>query len=976
MRCLSPQELEDLSRGRLTGEARLAAEAHIASCPECGQRVAGRVRRHRSDDAGPLAVAQTEVQDPAKARTALSATLSPYDDEEEASAARPPPRSVGRYQLEGELGAGGMGVVYGAHDPELDRRVAIKLLRPSTFADAEEQRARLRHEAQAMAKLSHPNVVAVYDVGSVGDQIFLAAELVDGTTLSRWLTESARPRREVLRLFIEAGQGLEAAHAAGIVHRDFKPDNVLIGRDGRARVTDFGLARAARPSGDDPRLAAGVLQCGTMTRTGALAGTPPYMAPELWQGGRADALSDQFAFTVALHEGVVGEQPFVGRSLPELAQAICSGAARPLPRGTPAWLRRLIGRGLKVAPAQRYPSMTELLSELRRDRRRLLRVGVWASGALGVAAALVLASGVLQPRLSAPRLPSTPPPGARQSPARSCSIGGAEQAWNEERRSAVAQAFARHVPRSLGQRVSVALQDYARRFSRARELVCSRDPPATSSAARCLDRRRQALSGLVAALTPTRARLRLARELVDRLAAPETCVRSDGAAPVRPPRGAAGQVALLEGDLWAARTELQLGETLKAKEELARLLPAAQALGHAPLVAEAQLVDGLVSWARGELSVAERKLTLAAGTARACDEQEVAWEAALALVDVAGAELVQPSERWVRQAGELRPRDDPAAAQRLATATARALRASGYLLKAQELLGQQAGGAPAGQIALQVSASTTALVLEDQPRALKAALAAVSAAERAWDPEDPGWAEVEQAHARALVAAGQVDKALEHARRAESLAFDAGGLGSEVVARSYDETGAILESLGRFAAAREKYARALSTRTLVRDDNPAQWRSQLLLGSVLVREGRAREGVQVLARTVGRLSSLYRAHDTALVDPLHRLARAQAAAGQLAASQRSLTRAIAIVEARHGPVSPLLGSLRISQGQARLAAGDRKAALASFDAAHQSLQAGYGLGHPQVDRNVRQRAELALALGDVAYARRLAGTLK
>ncbi|HET9988068.1 MAG TPA: serine/threonine-protein kinase, partial [Kofleriaceae bacterium] len=238
---------------------------------------------------------------------------------------------VGRYVVLDVLGEGGMGVVYSAFDPELDRKVAIKLLQtresgstPSTKQGGE-QKAWLVREAQALARLSHPNVVAVYDVGTLNeDQVFVAMELVEGVTLREWLKAEARPWREVLPVLVAAGAGLAAAHEAGLVHRDFKPDNVLVARDGRPRVMDFGLARLRRASTHDDAQpkdtsdvapSAGAIETRSplseqLTIAGAMLGTPAYMAPELYNGATADARSDQFAFAVTLFEALFRARPY------------------------------------------------------------------------------------------------------------------------------------------------------------------------------------------------------------------------------------------------------------------------------------------------------------------------------------------------------------------------------------------------------------------------------------------------------------------------------------------------------------------------------------------------------------------------------------------------------------------------------------------------------------------------------------------
>ncbi|NUO49616.1 MAG: serine/threonine protein kinase, partial [Polyangiaceae bacterium] len=297
---------------------------------------------------------------------------------------------VGRYKLIDRIGEGGMGVVYVAHDPELDRRVALKLLRPEPGAETEERRTRLVLEAQAMAKLSHPNVVTVHDVGRVGEQLFLAMELVDGVTLSRFLAREAPPRRKVLELLLLAGRGLAAAHGAGLVHRDFKPDNVLVGNDGRVRVTDFGLARVSGPAVmTDAHLdVEGPTRPVALTATGMLIGTPAYMAPEQWRGEDADAKSDQFAFAVTLYESLFGIRPHDGATMRELATNVLAGKMRPFPPA-PRWLRTLLERALALDPASRFPSIDALLSELGKDRDRPQRIALSVGGMLAGTAVLV-----------------------------------------------------------------------------------------------------------------------------------------------------------------------------------------------------------------------------------------------------------------------------------------------------------------------------------------------------------------------------------------------------------------------------------------------------------------------------------------------------------------------------------------------------------------------------------------------------------
>jgi hypothetical protein len=304
---------------------------------------------------------------------------------------------VGRYIVLDWLGAGGMGAVYSAYDPELNRRVALKLLRSNDAStdDPSPVRGRLLREAQVMARLAHRNVVAVFDVGSVGERVFIAMELVEGGTLRTWLRRAPRSQRDILAMFLAAGHGLAAAHAAGLIHRDFKPDNVLIGDDGRVCVTDFGLARPVTraPAGSKPPDAAG--ERGERgTSSARPAGTLAYMAPEQHRGRPTDARADQFSFAVALYEALYGERPFGPGRFAAASDAV-GHRVRTAPRGSrvPRAVRRALIRALSAAPEDRYPSIEDLLAALAPDRpwRRARRLAVAAVLVL----AAVLAAGVL-----------------------------------------------------------------------------------------------------------------------------------------------------------------------------------------------------------------------------------------------------------------------------------------------------------------------------------------------------------------------------------------------------------------------------------------------------------------------------------------------------------------------------------------------------------------------------------------------------
>ena len=285
-----------------------------------------------------------------------------------------------------KLGTGGMGVVWAALDPDLDRKVAIKLVRSVGLPQAERF---LLREARLMARLSHPAVVPVFDVGRTGDQPFIVMELVDGEPLSE-LLRTARPWREVVALFEQAGRGLAAAHTAGITHRDFKPANVLVGRDGRVRVTDFGLAcfdhvaiedmtEGLLPATQDALpltfsevsdLESGLVQ--EIRLAGAIVGTPTYMAPEQHLGRPVGPAADQFSFCVSLYAALYAEHPFRRegddghRSISVLSAEVTAGRIREAPQGSdvPGWLRASLVRGLSVQPDDRWPTMAALLDTL------------------------------------------------------------------------------------------------------------------------------------------------------------------------------------------------------------------------------------------------------------------------------------------------------------------------------------------------------------------------------------------------------------------------------------------------------------------------------------------------------------------------------------------------------------------------------------------------------------------------------------
>jgi len=352
--CLDDNAASEFVSGALAQSALSRVETHLAGCRDCRALVA--------------ALAGDEADSNA-------ATHKHEKHSEDSQVTKRPVLSIGdrvnRYLVLSSLGAGGMGVVFSAYDPQLDRKVALKLLRANLGANAKEARTRLKREAQAIAQLNHPNVVGVYDVGPTNDgDVYIAMEFVEGDTLTTWLKRWPRTWREILEVFHQAARGLMAAHSVGLLHRDFKPDNVLVGGDGRVRVTDFGLARslflddsARGPVETKPRPDGSPLQV-DITATGTVLGTPRYMPPEQLTGLSIDARADQFSFCVALYEALYGTHPLPGATSVSMLEH--DEKALPPPEGTkvPAFVGRAVLRGLEKDRSKRFPTLATLMQEL------------------------------------------------------------------------------------------------------------------------------------------------------------------------------------------------------------------------------------------------------------------------------------------------------------------------------------------------------------------------------------------------------------------------------------------------------------------------------------------------------------------------------------------------------------------------------------------------------------------------------------
>lgn len=512
-------------------------------------------------------------------------------------------QDVGRYRVVERIGSGAMGEVYRANDPDLHRDVAIKLVR----SGGSEQR--LLREARAMAQLAHPHVIRVYDVGTVADKLFLAMELVQGTTLAEWFRNQLG-WRAVLRVMLQAGRGLAAAHAAGLVHGDFKPSNVLVADDGRVCVTDFGLARSSDPSPSNaPNGPTGEDATG-------VAGTPAYMAAEQFAGAAATASSDQFGFCAALYEGLYGNRPFTGPDVTALRAAVAAGAPKfpPRPR-VPGRLIRALRRGLAPDPAKRFASMTELLAELDRAARRRNRVvAAGTVGVVGLAAALAWT-------------------GAARGP--HCDLGASELAgvWNETLRGQALGAFAgSRLPYALVSfaAASAALDHYAATWASAYDDTCAatRVRDVQSEALldlrmECLRRRKQELGALAAELVAADpATVRGSVDAVGALRPVSACaeVASLQELERRPADPELRRkVAVAEHELAGCGAQLDSGRYRDAAGCATAMTAIANQLHYGPLVAEAELLDGKAATRLREWDRAEAALTralLAAETSR------------------------------------------------------------------------------------------------------------------------------------------------------------------------------------------------------------------------------------------------------------------------------------------------------------------------------------------------------------------------
>ena len=558
----------------------------------------------------------------------------------------PIPTRVGRYEISERIGSGSMGVVLRAHDPRLDREVAIKLLRSNTASDRRAS-ARLQREAQALAKLSHPNVIDVFDVGTAHGQVFVAMEYVAGQTLDAWQCNEAPSQAAVIDAYLQAGRGLAAAHHAGLVHRDFKPANVLRGLDGRVQVVDFGLA--APPQEHEAKATLGSMDEDPtdvrMTATGFVVGTPAYMSPEAHCGDPVDAQSDQFSFCVSLFEALWGARPFVGRTAKQVAaQAVSGDVLIPPGVDVPAALRDAVLRGLSPSPADRWPSMDALLERLQRRRRS---PWPWLTAA---GTAFVVVSGLFYAGSSA----ST---GCEQQAA------VVEQIWSSTVQERVHQAFARSelsYAEETWPRVRDHLDEHTSALAEARQRTCGvrvSDSVPTEQLdlrAACLERRTDELQGVITVLEQAdAAAVRNAVRVLGSLGPPEVCDDDVFAATLPPPPPAvAQQVERARRDIAEAKAKRRAGQYASAEALAHEVIVRAEPLGYAPLLAEARYLLARVLESDGRYEAAEREMSEAVMIAQGANHDELVAEISTELIYVVGSKRRRPeeAERWVRHA--------------------------------------------------------------------------------------------------------------------------------------------------------------------------------------------------------------------------------------------------------------------------------------------------------------------------------------
>ncbi len=882
---------------------RARIDRHLDRCPRCRELVAEFARAFLSDsDELPPSASGTRMLEPGT--------------------------RLGRYVVLSAAGSGAMGVVYAAHDTELDRKVALKLLRTERAPGAGSHEgpnatARLLDEARVMAKLAHPNVIAVHDVQLVDGLPFVAMELVEGPTLRDWCLAPNRRARDVLRVFREAGEGLAAAHALGIVHRDFKPDNVLMGQGDRPRITDFGLSGVAEsiPVGERARVASltAALDAPLHTRTGVLVGTPAYMAPEQLEGGMGDARSDQFAFAVSLFEGLTGTRPFAARGARELLERIREGKPDVSAAHVPLGARRVLARALSPSPDARYPSMDALVVALARDPyTRFARAGA----AAGAAVVLAVGAAAAYARLG----PHPQVCGGDSSP-RDHSIP-----WSESEGRAVNARFREVAPALADEawpRVKTSLDGYAESLREARVATCEATRVQGRQSERtmelrmqCLDRRQEELAAMTRVLTEADvASVRRSTSAASAMTPVTAC--SDPAAalsstPIPEDPRAREQVAQLRLDLARAAALERAGKYREGLELARAITVRADGAGFGPARAEARLRQGILEDLAGGSKVARQVLLDAVFDAEASRQDEVAAEAWVALVFVNGNQLELHTEA---EQSEVRAR---AAIARLGGSPRLEARLRFNVGRWLVMRGRFAEGAAKLRESLALRESMLGRDHADVAEALSELSAAVR--ER-----------------------GDTAEAIALGERALSVREAALGSKHPDVAITLSTLGVALARAGKHEAALPNFLRALAiAEESLGASHPEVAPILNNVGLAYARTGRAAEGIAPLARALAINIAAWGPEDSEVASVESNLGYVYRLMGRWADARTHIERGIAIREKAQGKEHPFVGRGLSSLGWVALAEGKPDEARADFERALGILQKANGREHPDV----------------------------
>jgi eukaryotic-like serine/threonine-protein kinase len=868
---------------------------------------------------------------------------------------------AGRYMVFEQLGQGGMGVVLAAYDTRLDRRVALKLLRPQEAPEqsTSDGEARLVREAQAMARLNHPQVVAVYDAGALEDgAFFIAMEYVEGQTLRRWCEQQPRPWRERLEAYIAAGKGLAAAHAAGLIHRDFKPDNVLVGKDGRVRVTDFGLARA-NPGPSSPEQLPASLSSetwgSTLTVPGTLMGTPRYMAPELMRGEPAGVRSDLFAFCVSLYEALYGQLPFPGEGMAEYYRARREGRITPPPPQSevPAWVARTVLQGLQPDPGQRPASMEALLATLQDDPevRRQARRRVVGVAAVGVALVGLAAWGWGRQHA--------------QEPVCSRVERRLEGIWDAAVRERVRKSLLgtglSYAP-DTAERVSGWLDGYAQRWVKQGTELCEAGqatqlPRLAALQESCLERRRSRLRATTALLAQSadKALLEKAAQAVQALPPVEDCADAQtltaAAPPPEDPVVRARVEALLE-QVDRVEALLGAGKYPEGLEAGAALLREVEPAGHAPLHAQLLLLLARLKEAAGDYKGSEEMARQALAVAAQGKDRVVMSQALSLVVNVVGLRQQRlddaaPLEPVVQALAESTGDD---LTQAIAFNTLGSLRLSqGKYPEAAESytrslsLREKALGPEHPDVASSLSnLSVAAWWMGKYEEALRKAERAQAIKEKALGPEHPDVVLIVMNAGITLLEVGRYAEALQRFEHALSLEMKVLGPEHPDVARTLGNVSVALLGLGRYEEARGKAEQARVLKEKLLGPEHLEVADALApLGIALSELGRHEEALAQHTRALAlRQKTLGPEH--ALVSESLRLQGTELMhLGRYGEAQERLERALAIHEKALGGEHPDRAYPLMAQAELMLARGRKAEARALLERALQlDLEAG------------------------------------